>query len=221
MQKRFLGRLSSVFLLCASFLCATGASAAYDDEGGGGNAVVIQNRKYNMGHEFTLQVGSLPLDAFYKGVAATGRYTLHLSELHAWEIHGSYSVNVETDLAKQLQENFGVQPSTLKQVLGVVETSYVMKPMYGKVSLFNRTLMYAELFADAGITVSYWTDASFRPGPHIGGGFRIFLTDLLSLRLDARHAVVFDGVPLLDEKASFEQVLQLNAGVSFNFGGGA
>jgi outer membrane beta-barrel protein len=221
MQQRLLGRLSSVLLVCGALFSAADASAAYDDESGGGSAVVIQNRKFNMGHEFTLQLGALPLDAFFKGVAATGRYTLHLSELQAWEIHGSYSFNVETDLSKQLQENFGVQPSTLKQVLGVLETSYVMKPMYGKVSLFNRTLMYAELFADLGLTVSYWTDASFRPGPHIGGGVRIFITELLSVRLDARHAVVFDGVPVLDEKASFEQVLQLNAGVSFNFGGGA
>jgi hypothetical protein len=42
----------------------------------------------------------------------------------------------------------------------------------------------------------------------------------LSLRFDLRHALVMNGVPILDPNAQVDGVLYLGAGVSFNVGGG-
>jgi len=210
-------RFVVVTALCLSF--APAAFAQYDDEEGGGTAVVIQNRKFKMAHEFTLQGGTLPLDAFFKGVTLSGRYTLHFDDFSAWEIAGgSYSFNLDTGLKDQLINNFGVQAEALPTLLLVIDSNYIMKPFYGKLALFNRTLLYAELFIAAGATVTYWSDGSFRPGPDVGAGLRFFVTEWFSLRTDIRHAVVFNSIPIVDPNATIEGVLFLGVGASFNVG---
>ncbi len=206
-------------LVIAALVAAAPAMAQYDDEEGGGTAVVIQNRKFKMAHEFTLEGGTLPLDAFVKGLTLSGRYTLHFDDFHAWEIAaGTYSFNLDTGLKDQLINNFGVQAEALPVLLFVADSNYVMKPFYGKLALFNRTLLYAELFLVGGATVTYWSDGSFRPGPDVGAGVRFFVTEWFSLRTDIRHAVVFNSVPILDPNATIDGVLFLGVGASFNVG---
>jgi outer membrane beta-barrel protein len=207
-------------LLGASLLGAAGVRAQYDDEDGGGSAVVIQEREFNMAHEFTMSTGTLPLDAFVKGVALTGRYTLHFDDFNAWEIvGGTYSLNLDSGLGAILANNFAVQAEALPQLLVVADTNYVAKPFYGKFALFNSVIIYQELFLNAGLTVTYWSDGSFRPGPDVGAAIRFFVFDWMSLRFDIRHAIVMNGVPYIDPQAQVDGVLQLLAGVSFNVGG--
>ena len=208
----------------AALFAALPAAAQYDDEEVGGYAVVIQNRKFNMGHEFTLSTGVLPLDAFYKGFTGTFRYTLHFDDFQAWEIAGgTYSFNLETGLREQLRNNFGVQPDAqgLEQLDGFVETNYVLKPIYGKLSLFNRLLIYNELFFNAGLAVAVYRGQEFLflPGPSVGAGIRFFVWDWFSVRFDLRDYVLFNSVPFVDPQSTVENVLSLNAGISFNFGG--
>jgi outer membrane beta-barrel protein len=206
-------------VVVALLLAALPGRAQYDDESGGGSAVVIQNRKFKMVHEFTLQGGTLPLDAFVKGVTATGRYTLHFDDFHAWEIAaGTYSLNIDTGLKQQLIDNFAVQPEALPAVQVVLDSNYVMKPFYGKLALFNRTLLYSELFLVGGVTVTYWSDGSFRPGPDVGAGLRFFVSEWFSLRADIRHALIFNGIPLVDEQGKIDGILYLGLGASFNVG---
>jgi outer membrane beta-barrel protein len=205
---------------CAAAFAAP-ASAQYDDEDGGGYAVVIQDKKFKMAHEFTLQTGILPIDAFYKGVPATGRYTLHFDDFNGWEIAGTYSANIDSGLRGILADDpFNVQPQNINELFVIVETNYVMKPFQGKLALFNSTIIYAQLFAVAGLTVSYWSDTSFRPGPDVGLGMHLYIFDWLMARVDLRHALVMNGVPIVDENASVDGILQMYAGVSFNLGGG-
>lgn len=211
-----LHRVVAVFLALS---VAGPALAQYDDEVAGGSAVVIQNRRFKMAHEFTLEGGTLPLDAFVKGVTLSGRYTLHFDDFSGWEIGaGTYSFNIDAGLKTQLEERFGVQPQSFATLQLLVESNYVMKPFYGKLALFNRTLLYAELFAVVGVTASYWSDASWRPGPDIGVGARFFVTEWFSIRTDLRYAVLFGGVPLVDPRATIDGALLLGVGASFNVG---
>jgi len=211
-----LHRLAAVFL---ALLVAAPALAQYDDEVGGGSAVVIQNRRFKMAHEFTLEGGTLPLDAFVKGVTLSGRYTLHFDDFSAWEIAGgTYSLNIDAGLKQQLIDRFGVQPQSFATLLLTVDSNYVMKPFYGKLALFNRTLIYAELFGVVGVTASYWSDDSWRPGPDVGVGARFFVTEWFSIRTDLRYAVLFGGVPIVDPKATIDGSLLLAVGASFNVG---
>lgn len=212
--------LISFALVAACLLGASAARAQYDDEDGGGSAVVIQEREFKMAHEFTMSTGTLPLDAFVKGVALTGRYTLHFDDFNAWELIGAtYSLNLDSGLGTILANNFAVQAEALPQLLVVADTNYVAKPFYGKFALFNSVIIYQELFLNAGLTVTYWSDGSFRPGPDFGAAIRFFVFDWMSLRFDLRHAIVMNGVPYIDPQAQVDGVLQLLAGVSFNVGG--
>lgn len=213
--------LLSAPLALVALGAATSARAQYDDEEGGGSAVVIQDREFNMAHEFTMSTGTLPLDAFVKGVALTGRYTLHFDDFNAWEIiGGTYSLNLDSGLSEILAKNFAVQAEELPQLVVVADTNYVAKPFYGKFALFNSVIIYQELFLNAGLTVSYWSDGSFRPGPDVGAAIRFFVWDWMSLRFDIRHALVMNGIPVVDPNAQVDGILQLLAGVSFNVGGG-
>lgn len=214
------------FLLCAvtltSSFAALPARAADDDSDiREEQRVVIQNRKYQLGAELTLEAATLPLDPFYKGLAGTARLTWHFNDFHAWELAGgTFAYNLDSSLAKQLFDNFGVQRAELPGLQAMIESDYVMKPFYGKFALANRTLLYQEVYLVLGGTLTYWTDASFRYGPNYGGGIRFFLADWFSVRFDLRHAVVFSRIPFLDEQATLDGVLYLGAGMSFNIGGG-
>jgi len=212
-------RIRVVAALVAAWSLAVPALAQYDDEQGGGTAVVIQNRKFEMAHEFTIQGGTLPLDAFVKGVTLTGRYTLHFDDFQAWEIAaGTFSFNIDTGLKQQLIDRFGVQPQSFATLNLTVDSNYVVKPFYGKLALFNRTLLYAELFLLGGVTASYWSDGSWRPGPDVGIGARFFVTEWFSMRADLRYALVVGGVPFIDPNATIDGIMLLALGGSFNVG---
>jgi outer membrane beta-barrel protein len=182
--------------------------------------IVIQNRKFKLGHELTFAGGTLPLDPFYKGIAGTVRYTWHLNDFNAWEVAGgTYAFNLDSALTEQLLNNFAVSREELPGLLFLVDTNYVMKPFYGKFALANRTLLYQELFLLAGVTGSFWSNSTVRVGPDVGGGIRFFLADWASLRFDIRHAIVFSGIPFVQEDFTLDGVLYLGAGLSFNIGG--
>lgn len=206
--------------LALALLGAGGARAQYDDEDGGGSAVIIQQREFSMANELTLASGALPLDACKKGLAVSGRYTLHFDDLHVWEIIGAtYSFNIDSGLSAILGNKFGVEAEILPQLVVVADTSYVIKALYGKFALMNRLVISQELFLSAGLAVSYGSDDSFRPGPELGAVLRAYVFDWLSLRFAPRHALVMNGVRYLDAKAQVEGILQLLAGVSFKVWG--
>lgn len=190
--------------------------------------VVIQNRKFRLGTEITLEGASLPLDPFYKGIAGTGRLTFHFNDTHAWEVvGGTFAFNLDSGLTEQLLDLFGVQRAQLPALQFMIESDYVLKPFYGKFALANRSLLYQEVYLVAGATATQWTDGSYRFGPNVGGGLRFFGAEWASLRFDLRYALVaqalpeFDGVvPILDDgRFTVDGVLYLGAGLSLNIGG--
>ena len=94
---------------------------------------VIQNRSYTVNHEFTAQLGVLPLDVLYKAPTITGRYTWHINDYVAWEVlsltyapttdlsliglgFGPLRFNHFTAQGNELQENFGYRPFDIDQV---------------------------------------------------------------------------------------------------------
>ena len=206
----------------AVVLLASAAPAFADDDSDvrEQQRVVIQNRKFKLGTEVTLEGATLPLDPFYKGLAGTGRLTFHFNDFNAWEVIGaSYSFNLDSDLTAQLLKNFGIQRGQLPGEQVMLESDYIMKPFYGKFALANRTLLYQEVYLAVGATATFWSDNSLRYGPNYGGGIRFFVADWFSTRFDIRHAVVFSKIPFVDKKATLDGVLYLGIGMSFNIGG--
>lgn len=201
-------------------LVPTTAQAVYDDEDVGGYAVVIQQRRFKLAHEFSMHGGVQPMNAYYKGLAGSFRYTLHFGDFQAWEIIGiTYSQNIETDMRQVIFDKWHAEPESSEfdalQILG--ESNYVLKPTYAKLALFNNTIVYNELFFCVGGAVAKYV-SSWRPGADYGLGMRFFFAEWFSLRLDFRHYVFLNGIPLVTPNAGVDNVLFFTVGGSFNVG---
>ena len=94
-----LARWSAGLIVAAALATPSLAHADDDEDIGTGKVIAVELRPYRMVHEFAVSVGVLPLDALYTGFSLGGSYTLHLSDIWAWEaIDFHYSANVDTGL---------------------------------------------------------------------------------------------------------------------------
>ena len=216
--------LALVSVLAATTFTSTVARADDEADVKEQQRVVIQNRKFKLGTEIAFEGATLPLDPFNKGLGGTARLTFHFNDFNAWEvISATYTYNLNSDLANQLEKNFGIQAQQLPGLLLMLESDYVVKPFYGKFALANRTLLYQEVYLCAGATASYWSDPdpvrALRYGPNVGGGLRFFMADWASLRFDIRYAALASEIPILVKGATLDGVLYLGAGLAFNIGG--
>jgi outer membrane beta-barrel protein len=190
------------------------AMAAEQDVDDTGKVEAIQNRLYRMGQEIEVSIGFLPADAFYKGIAPEGSYTLHFSDLIAWEIvRFGYSLNFDTNLKTQLQ-NLGAQPTAFPETQLFVTSSIIWSPMYFKATFFNSSVSHGEFYGLlGGGTFRQVTGqtGTFVPSVDIGVGGRMFLSQVVSLRLEVREN-------LLIQSNSQTSVIDINLGLSFNIG---
>ena len=148
-------------------------------------SLAVQNRKYTDTHEFTLAAGSLPIDAFEKGLTLSGAYTLHFSETIAWEVvQYYYSFGVETDLKDELKA-FDLQATPFERVEQFVTTNFVFKPLYWKGAWLNDSLTYGEFLLLAGGGYGWLTNTQ-RPVIDLGIGARLYASEWVSFRLDVR-----------------------------------
>lgn len=203
-------------LTVALALLAVAGTARADYEEGG-QLYAVQGRKYFIQHEFTLGVGTLPMDAWYKGYTGTFGYTYHFDDQWAWEIvQATYSINVETSLRDQLNEDFQLQPTDNPEVKAFGNSNLVWKPLYGKLAFLNDTLIYGEAFLTGGGAVARYVNpdgleenASIHPGFDAGAGFRVYLSESFAMRFDTRYLYFFRG-------GANQAELFLNLGLGLN-----
>lgn len=154
----------------------------------------VQQRMFRLGLELTAGAGFLPINAFNKGFAAQGAVTWHMSSIWGWEIvQGGYVLtNLSTGLKKELLDNFGVEPTQLPYANWLLSSNLVFKPFYGKIAAFNRSLNRIEIYFPIGIALAkYENPGEYRQGIDLGLGFRWYLGQHTSLRLEVRDYLVF------------------------------
>jgi outer membrane beta-barrel protein len=176
-------------------------------------AFALQSRKYHLKHEFYVAPGFLPLDAFQKSITANASYTYHLND--AWAIEFaqfSYAYNIDTDLQNKLKRLFGAQAADLDPLQFFGSVNAVFKPVYRKMILFNRTILHGETFFVLGAGAFKLEKAGYKGAMDLGIGFRIFLNDWASVRIDARDYIYFTGWDT-------NNVMSLTLGTSFNLKG--
>lgn len=157
---------------------------AEDDEQGL-STLAVQNRLHTMMYEFSAAIGILPIDAFTKGLTFTGAFTLHFNDLVAWEVgQFSYSHHMHTELRSEL-EDFDVRPTQFEVVKYFVTSNLIAKPLYGKLSLLNSTLIYGEIFFNAGVGWG-WLSVTNRFVADFGAGLRLYVGKYVSFRGDVR-----------------------------------
>jgi len=205
-------RLSS-WLLVGALVSA--APAAAEVPGESERPVAIQNRKHEMGHEFTLAIGTIPISAYYKGLTGTFQYTLHFSGNWAWEIVSfSYCKDFWTSLREDLEHNWKQPGSpTIPEMAYFGDSNLVWKPFYGKLAYLNRSLVYGELFWVIGAAAAKYDTPGVYVGGDTGFGFRVHLSRYFSTRFDFRYY----RFQRLNKAADNDDVLFVQLGMSLNF----
>jgi hypothetical protein len=82
-------------------------------------------------------------------------------------------------------------------------------PIYFKGALANKAVIYGEFYGVLG-GGAYNTTVAWRAAPNIGLGGRLFLSKVVSLRLEVRESLLIES--------SLPSVVDINLGLSVNFG---
>ena len=92
-------------------------------------------------------------------------------------------------------------------------SALVVKPLFGKISLFNQTMLYAEsqFFIGGGpMRLALEEDGTFYFAGLIGGALRFWTNDVFSIRFEIRDYLIFrDLLP--------DNTMMLGVSASFNF----
>jgi len=202
---------------------------------------VIQNRKYDLLNELTLQLGVLPGDAFYKGLTGTVGYTLHLGQSVAWEIaQFTYSKNFDSNLKNEVIRialSSGRIPPQFPEIQWIAASHLVLKPLYGKEAAFNTNVVHLEVFAQAGPAFVKTTNirasmpvVGLNFGFDAGMGLRLWLSPVVSLRLDLGYLGYWSQRGRLgpdrirdpnDRELYYIQAVHMRFGFAFNLRGDA
>jgi len=183
---------------------------------------VIQNRKYQLDHEFAFSAGVLPVDPYFKSLIGTFGYTVHLSDNWAWEVgQFSYAYNVETSLMRKLTrtaEAAGTAVPLLPAVRWIAATHLVLKPLYGKEAVFNTKVVHLEAFLQTGPDVISMTNSGNKLdfGVDFGGGLRLWLSRSWSTRFDLSEMVYLHDA---NGSRRVRQALELRLGLAVTLGG--
>lgn len=169
------------------------AAAQLSFAGDAPSIFTIEPREHMFRHELQLGVGILPLNAFYIGLPISASYTYHFNDLWAWEVaNGFYSVDFDTNLKTALNA-VGAEPTqdSSRRVRFMLSSNVLVKPMYGKVAVFNSGRGEVDTLFAAGVGVMNTTlDTSF--AFNLGIGLHFWMSRYLAVRFDVRDYMVFN-----------------------------
>ncbi|HZN92305.1 MAG TPA: outer membrane beta-barrel domain-containing protein [Myxococcales bacterium] len=203
------------WIVSAALLLPAVALAQAEELENPGRVAAVQERVYRMNQELSLGIGTLPLDAFYKGFGPQVTYTFHFSDTFAWQIgRGMYSYPATTSLRQQLERDFGVLPTAFEVVQWMAGSDLVWSPIYGKTSFLNQQVLHFEAYASIGGTLIK-TNSQFRPALDLGVGVRVFSSKFVSYRLDVTNNVC---IPLKFPVVNVLNVPTVVLSVALNFG---
>ena len=161
--------------------------------------VAVQNRTYYLNHDLTVNLGWLPSDAFNKGYTIGGSYTYFFSDYLGWEVANvNYSFNSETNLKKDLLENFGAAVENvgfggiLDYITYYITTNVVYTPLYTKSLLFNKRIVRGEVSFVFGGGGAGFDETGIRALITAGAYLRFFTAESTSWKFDFRNNVYFE-----------------------------
>jgi outer membrane beta-barrel protein len=177
-------------------------------------------------HEFTLHTGVIANDEFYTYVAMGGRYSYFFAEDIGMEIWGTYEHALESDFRDLLQNRAEqlLKVEVPQSVLLLAGVNAVWSPLHGKFAMFDSSLVHFDAYLSLGagfiltmIRDLVGSETGLEPdmAGNVGMGFRIFLTDWVSLRTDMRQYFYPAWDPQGDESAKVAHPFEITLGVSF------
>ena len=166
----------------------------------------VQGRKHRLRWELSLGPALLPSDSYTKEGGAVLGVTYHFSDQLAWEAaHVHAYLTWRSGIRQQLEENFGVVPQRFTLLRYAVDSNVVWSPVYAKLNLVNRGLVYLQPIFLAGVGAGILSGGDPDPGSidpgldyhvallaDVGLGLRLFLSPRFSLRYDLRQYLSVD-----------------------------
>ena len=190
-MRRGLGCARAAILLTGLAVVLASSSAWAQEEDEQAEARVVQKRKFILGHEFFASAGWLPMDAFEKGITATGGYALHFTESIALEMAFTKSFTYQTSLRDELLA-LGVSPTPFEVIDYFASGVLSWSPFYGKLAIGMSSLAHIDFSLNVGGGYA-WLTSSSAPMAEWGFGFRLYISTILSARLDARSIHILQG----------------------------
>lgn len=150
-------------------------------------AVYNKKFKHKKRHELSAGGGLYFRNDLNSTISTGGNYTYHFSEYHSWEIlNFIFLSNRETQLRKEIKDKTGLVPDTEDNQF-FLTTAYSLHPTYGKIAWFGSKILHFDLYFLIGGGVRKLAGKNLvKPAATGGAGFRFYLSQRLSLRLDAR-----------------------------------
>jgi len=182
------------YLVLAAILLLSTNGFCRDDE----QVYAIQERVFHRNHELALCFGYVPDEDYFNAYPVGLGYTYHFNNALAWEVvRGQYMFTQEKDLKGDLEEGFGVTPEQFLEPKYMIHSNLIIKPFYGKQSIWNRGIINNETyFILGGGMVTYEKkysdgekDAESDPSISLGFGTRYFLAKNLCMNLEIRDLV--------------------------------
>ena len=186
-----------IFLILAIILAGVTTGYAKDRKDQE-QVFAVQDRIFHRNHEIGFLLGYVADDDFYNVYPLGLAYTYHFNDYLGWEVvRGQYMMNREKDLKKDLEANFGVTPSEFSEPKYSFHSSLVIKPFYGKESLWNRGIINREsAFIIGGGIVNYEKQYSYgSPGTEnapsicLGYAAKYFLSKNLCMNFEIRDLI--------------------------------
>lgn len=153
----------------------------------------VQNRKFKLGGQYSAHGGYLPMDSFTKGFVIGASYTKYFSDFTGWEIlNANYVFSMDTDLKKQLIEEFKATPGQIPDFPEwYLTTNIVYTPIYNKNLFFNKNVVWGDITFVAGPGVGSFKNDGVKPLINGGAVLRFFLNQNESFKVDIRQNLPF------------------------------
>lgn len=186
---------------------------------------VLQNRFFlkAMRPEVGLLAGTFLNEAYTRTTTVGGRFGLFVNEWFGVELqYVKASVSDTEDrkaLNKKKYRDFDdpdsvVSPETeTNPIKSVTDINAVFAPFYGKLNLFNETIIYSDLYVTLGAARVETAQGDLSSITY-GLGQRFYALDVLSFRVDFRDRLYKE---LRNGKTSQRHALSIDLGVSYFF----
>jgi len=180
---------------------------------------VVQERIYDRDHEVGVLLGYIPDDNFHQSFPLGMNYIYHFDDHFAWEVaRGQWAFNLDRDIKDQLVDEYSVEPEEFDELQYLLHTSFMIKPTYGKDSIWNSGVINHEGYLSAGIGLAgYKTEYSFGPSTtetalslSFGAGRKYFISQSMSINLEVRDLVIF-------KEDATENNVYLGVGLAYRF----
>lgn len=206
-----------VLVIVLGFFSVNSVYGKEKDESG--HVYAIQNKIFHKNHELAFVSGYVADDDFYNVYPVGISYTFNFNDHISWEVaRGEYMINREKDLKGELEAEFGATPSEFREPVYSLMSSVVLRPFYGKESVWNKRVLNHETYflLGGGITnyekkyVDEEADSENVISVSIGAGRKYFINKKLCLNFEIRDLICF-------KEDNTENTLFFGVSIGFRF----